>query len=187
MPYVTRFALVAAVVLGLAVATADMARADMITFNEVGAPAPGLIDGTTFYPGVEFENAFRFTGASQLPDDGAGITNFDTVMTITFTGGISSLEFTWATLQAGDAIAVTAYDGTAGVIDTFSNNTDLNGVETFFGDISYVEFSGGTGLIAVDTLTFDEATAPVPEPTSLALMGLGLAAAAGVRRRRRVS
>jgi hypothetical protein len=183
-----------AVAAALGALTVTQTLGTTITFNE-GLPSLTILDGNPFYDsfGVSFENSLLFGPDLCLPDDGWGIANESAAgMFANFANAQSLVSFTWVTAGEGVNFHARAFDSGNNLVDSFDfidvpGGGSVNGVASLTGPgIVRVSFSDGESLIAVDTLTFEAAQAPVgvPDPANtFTLMGLAMTGLIAFRRR----
>lgn len=169
-----------------------------LTFAEHPSSGLGDLDltGDTFYHsyGVLFQAAILFGPDGRLPDDGLGIYNRDTAMSVHFFDPVSLasapqslVSFTWATAGDGISFNARAYDASFNLVDSFQyldtpGGDDVHGVASLSGPgIVQIIFNDGGARIGVDTLTFDNTAVPDAAST-LGLLGLAFAGLASLRR-----
>ena len=173
----------------LILGSALQAQATIINFDEVALPSLTLLDGTSYYDsyGVSFsDETFSAIDSRFAQADNAGITSTsgsNSLVTVSFTDAIDSLEFGWLTITSNDLFA-DAFDSFGNLVDSFSItglSGDTIGIASLSGSgITSVTWHDGAGQIGIDYLNFNVEAVPAPSILSLLVLGMiGL----GLRRR----
>ncbi len=198
MKYLSAFGLALVLVIGLAVSV--MAVPTTLTFdnNDLNLGTASQINLSTQYLanwGLTFDSVYRYIdsrdpfadpfpfGASNFGISNGFFQQNDVAATqgrINFVNPTPYVDFDWWTIGT-NGMYIEAFNS-GGVSQGSFSNLNGSGTASLNGDISYILFHDGGGLVQFANLRYDS---PIPEPSTLLLLGTGLLGLGAFRFRRK--